>query len=44
MDGYLAVGERGYSVLHHLTMVAGLVPIYIYITHTAGFKTVEATQ
>ena len=26
-DGYLAVGERGYSVLRHLPMVVGLVPV-----------------
>ena len=26
-DGYLAVGERGYSMLRHLPMVGGLVPV-----------------
>ena len=26
-DGYLAIGERGYSVLWHLPMVVGLVPV-----------------
>ena len=27
LDGYLAIGERGYSMLRHLPMVVGLVPV-----------------